>query len=59
MIHGRDRDAVCVQVDHLVARFGLDQVDRKILFSGRCFKQRGAAYRQRRPADNAGQNIDG
>ena len=59
MIHGRDRDAVRGQVDHLVARFGLHQVDRHILFSGRCFKQRGAAYRRCRSADAAGQNVDG
>lgn len=59
MIHGRDRDAVRGQVDHLVERFGLHEIERQILFSGRCFKQRGATYRQRRPAAAAGKNLDG
>ena len=56
MIHGRDRDAVCAQVEQLAARFGLQQVDRRILFSGRCFKQRGTSYRRRR---SSGQKLDG
>ncbi|MDJ0776806.1 MAG: AsnC family protein [Gammaproteobacteria bacterium] len=46
MIHGRDRDAVSQQVDQIAAELGLQQVNHRILFSGRCFKQRGAAYRQ-------------
>ncbi len=46
MIHGRDRDAVVDQVAHIVQQCGLQDIDRQILFSPRCFKQRGAAYRR-------------
>ncbi len=46
MIHGRDRDAVMTQVEQIAASLDLPRVDRRVLFSGRCFKQRGAAYRR-------------
>ncbi len=49
MIHGRNRDAVVDQVEHIVQQCGLQDIERQILFSPRCFKQRGAAYRQRPP----------
>ena len=44
MIHGRDREAVNEQVDIIAAQCDLDRVPRRILYSRRCFKQRGAAY---------------
>lgn len=44
MIHGRDRDAVVAQVGLIVAQCGLGDIDHEILFSRRCFRQRGARY---------------
>lgn len=44
MIHGRDRTIVEAQVAELSAALGLDSRPRAILFSMRCFKQRGARY---------------
>ncbi len=46
MIHGQDRDAVTEQVRFIVEQCGLHGIDHKILFSNRCFKQRGASYRR-------------
>jgi DNA-binding Lrp family transcriptional regulator len=45
MIHGKDRDTVLRQLEQLSKDCGLDPFDRQILFSRRCFKQRGALYR--------------
>lgn len=56
MIHGRDREAVGRQVETIAAECGLNQVPRQILFSRRCFKQRGAAY-QRQPTVPAAQQA--
>jgi len=44
MVHGRDRDGVIEQVKSIVEQCGLQQFAHEILFSGRCFKQRGAIY---------------
>ena len=44
MIHGQDRDTVLAQIDDAVARLGLSDIPRDVLFSRRCFKQRGACY---------------
>ena len=52
MIHGRDRDAVLAQVEQIAASLDLREINRHALFSGRCFKQRGAAYRPRQAADS-------
>lgn len=46
MIHGRDREAVIEQVETIVEQCGLQDIDHEILFSQRCFKQRGASYRK-------------
>jgi DNA-binding Lrp family transcriptional regulator len=46
MIHGQDRADVCKQVEFIVEHCGLQNIPRQILFSGRCFKQRGANYSQ-------------
>ena len=44
MIHGKDRETVLSQLDQLTDACGLRNFDREILFSRRCFKQRGALY---------------
>lgn len=46
MIHGRDRETVLAQLEQLTAACGLAGFDREILFSRRCFKQRGAIYQR-------------
>jgi DNA-binding Lrp family transcriptional regulator len=46
MVHGRDRDTVEAQVGSIVEELQLQDIERRILFSRRCFKQRGASYRQ-------------
>jgi DNA-binding Lrp family transcriptional regulator len=44
MVHGHDRAAVIEQVESIVEQCGLQPFAYEILFSGRCFKQRGALY---------------
>ena len=44
MIHGKDRSAVLQQLETLSDACGLANFERDILFSRRCFKQRGALY---------------
>ena len=44
MIHGKDRARVLAQVEETASACGLDAVPHEVLFSGRCFKQRGARY---------------
>lgn len=46
MIHGRNEDEVRTQVNEAAVAAGIADVPRDILFSRRCFKQRGARYRQ-------------
>jgi DNA-binding Lrp family transcriptional regulator len=48
MIHGRDRDSVIEQVGFIVQQCGLQDISHEILFSKRCFKQRGANYQVKR-----------
>jgi len=50
MIHGRDRANVEVQVATLAANLELKRIPRAVLFSSRCFKQRGARYRASSPS---------
>jgi len=47
MIHGRDRAEVHQQIERLRAELNLHSLDYEVLFSRRCFKQRGACYEQR------------
>ncbi len=47
MIHGKDREAVLEKVDTLAATCAAEGVEHQVLFSRRCFKQRGANYRRR------------
>lgn len=42
MIHGKERDAVLALRAEIAARLGLDAWAHAVLFSTRCFKQRGA-----------------
>lgn len=44
MIHGKDKDDVGRQLEQLIALNHLEEFDYDILFSARCFKQRGARY---------------
>lgn len=46
MIHGKDRTTVLMQLEQLSIACDLVDVDREILFSLRCFKQRGAIYQR-------------
>ncbi len=45
MIHGKDRDDVLSNIQLLAKRCNLDEIEYKVLFSTRRFKQRGAIYR--------------
>jgi len=47
MIHGRARETVIEQMEWLVNHCHLEHIPHKILFSRRCFKQRGAIYTPR------------
>jgi hypothetical protein len=49
MIHGKDKATVLNQLEQLVDACGLRAFDREILFSRRCFKQRGAIYQKPNP----------
>ena len=44
MIHGHSRDQVLARIDHLVNNCGMQAFTHQVLFSQRCFKQRGARY---------------
>ena len=44
MVHGREREAVRREVEALSVRHGLADLPREVLFSPRCFTQRGARY---------------
>lgn len=44
MIHGKSRDEVTACVEKISQQHQLDAIPREILFSIRCFKQRGANY---------------
>jgi len=44
MIHGKSRSTVLTQLKQLIEACHLDQYTYDVLFSQRCFKQRGAIY---------------
>ena len=44
MIHGKNREKVLQQLEYLIESCGLAQFNSEILFSRKCFKQRGALY---------------
>ncbi|NOQ35280.1 MAG: AsnC family protein, partial [Methylococcaceae bacterium] len=45
MIHGKSRDIVLEQLEQLIKSCQLSAFDYEVLFSRRCFKQRGARYK--------------
>jgi DNA-binding Lrp family transcriptional regulator len=45
MIHGKDRATVLQQLEQLADACSLAGFDHEVLFSRRCFKQRGAVYK--------------
>lgn len=45
MVHGRHRQEVEEKTQHLAEQCGLLDISHEILFSTRCFKQRGARYK--------------
>jgi len=45
MIHGKDRNDVLANIQLLAVSCQLDEIEHKVLFSTRRFKQRGAIYR--------------
>ena len=53
MIHGKNREKVLKQLEHLTESCGLLQFNREVLFSKKCFKQRGAFYKVATSQDNA------
>ena len=59
MIHGQDRAAVIEQVEFIVEKCGLHEIEHEILFSQRCFKQRGASYSHKLQPDHAGMAVNG
>jgi DNA-binding Lrp family transcriptional regulator len=44
MIHGKNKVTVENQLAQLIEQCGLETIEKQILFSSRCFKQRGAVY---------------
>ncbi len=55
MIHGKDRTAVMDIVERLAESTHAELLPRQVLFSKRCFKQRGANYREQ-PGAHHGQS---
>ncbi len=49
MVHGRNKQEVEEKTQLLVEQCGLDDIQHEILFSSRCFKQRGARYISNNP----------
>lgn len=47
MVHGKNREQVLHHVHEIIEQCGLQQIQHEILFSTRCFKQRGASYTPR------------
>lgn len=46
MIHGKDRNHVLANIQTLIERCSLENIEHDVLFSTRRFKQRGAIYRK-------------
>jgi len=49
MIHGKSRERVLQQIEQLIENCALESYTHDILFSQRCFKQRGAIYSKSKP----------
>ena len=50
MVHGRERETVRAQIAELAERAGLGACPNAVLFSTRCFKQRGARFSRQNEA---------
>ena len=48
MIHGTDRSIVLAQIEAMVAKYSLQDIEKDILFSFKAYKQQGARYGKRR-----------
>jgi len=44
MIHGKNREKVLQQLEHLIDSCGMLSINSEVLFSRKCYKQRGAIY---------------
>ena len=53
MIHGKNREKVLQQLEHLIESCGLLSFSHEVLFSKQCFKQRGALYKTISKQENA------
>lgn len=51
MVHGHNQQEVEEKTELLVRQCGLEDIKHEILFSSRCFKQRGALYKSKHQAD--------
>ena len=58
MIHGQNRAEVVEQVEFIVQQCGLQGIRHEILFSKRCFKQRGASYGGELPFTQSGRAVN-
>jgi hypothetical protein len=52
MFHGREREAVRNSIRRVAIETGLEQFSSEILFSTRCFTQRGARYAEPAPVQS-------
>jgi DNA-binding Lrp family transcriptional regulator len=44
MIHGKSREMVEEQIEQIIKELGVLRQEMRVLFSSRCFKQKGASY---------------
>ena len=51
MVHGKNREEVEQKTRLLAEKCALEHIDHEILFSSRCFKQRGARYKTNRHSE--------
>ncbi|MBK8963302.1 MAG: Lrp/AsnC family transcriptional regulator [Candidatus Competibacteraceae bacterium] len=56
MMHGRERGEVLERIERLRAQHQLDHYPHGVLFSNRCFRQRGAHYLPTAPLSEKGEN---
>lgn len=59
MIHGRSREGVRRNLEELIARCGLGEIEHAVLFSLQRFKQRGALYGAPEPEGRAARHLPG
>lgn len=57
MVHGRNQQEVKEKTLFLIKKCGLEDINFKILFSSRCFKQRGARYKSNRELEDISMQI--